>query len=71
MHVLDVVDGLLEQDAHVRVVQGVDDASAAPLARHETEVTQYAQLMRDSRQHLFTVPRSFVAELAGDLFRTG
>jgi hypothetical protein len=47
--VLDVVDGLLQQDAHMRVVQGVDNASAAPLAGHESEVAKEAQLVRDGR----------------------
>ena len=43
-----VVDRLVEQDADMRVVQCVDDASAAPFAGHEAEVAE-AQLVRDGR----------------------
>ena len=46
---LDVVDGLLEKDADVRVVEGVDDAAPAPLADHETKMAEHAELMRDRR----------------------
>lgn len=42
---LDVVDRILEQDAHMRVVQGVHDPSATPFARHESEVAEETQLV--------------------------
>jgi hypothetical protein len=43
--VLDVVDGLLEKDADVRVVQGVNHAPALALTDNESEVSQQSQLV--------------------------
>jgi hypothetical protein len=44
-----VVGGLGEEDGDVRIVEGVDDPLALPLADYEAEVAQQAQLMRDRR----------------------
>lgn len=46
---LNVEDRLVEQLGDVRVVQGVEDVLALPLADHESQLTQRAQLMRDGR----------------------
>ncbi len=44
-----MVGGLGEEDGDVRIVQGVHDPLALPLADHEAEVTQQAQLMGGRR----------------------
>ena len=44
---LDVVDGLLEQDADVAVVEGVDDPAPLRVADDEAEVAEQAELVGD------------------------
>ena len=43
----DVEDGLVEQVGDVRIVEGIDDAAAAPFANHEPEASKDAQLLGD------------------------
>jgi hypothetical protein len=47
--VLDVEDRLVEQVSDVRIVERVDHAPAAPFADDEAEMSQHAQLVRNSR----------------------
>jgi len=47
--VLDVVQRLIEEVGNVRVVQCVDDTSAASLADDEPQMAEQAQLVRDRR----------------------
>ena len=46
-NVFDVVDGFLEEDAHVCVMQRVHHAASFPLADNQAQMSQEAKLMRD------------------------
>ena len=64
--VFDVVDSLLEQDADMRVVQGIDHAPTLSHPDDEPEMPQQSQLVRDGR--LFHDDRSSeLADRAGSL----
>ena len=45
----DVVDGFLEENTDVRVVERVDNLAAAALADDEAQVAKEAKLVRDGR----------------------
>ena len=66
---LDVVDGLFEENADMRVVQGVDRPAAGALAGDEPQVPQHAQLMGYGRLFHLDRHREF-ANRAGRLAQT-
>lgn len=67
---LDVVDGLLEQDADVVVVQCVNGSPSLPFADDELEMSEQAKLVRDSRLlHLDRVGQ--LTDRAGRLAQPG
>jgi len=49
VEVLDVAQGLVEQDCHVGVIEAVDRVTARAAANHQVEIPQDPQLMGDRR----------------------